>query len=365
MFILSFNLFGQPYRKIKIAELLNRTNKKGLYTESVMEINGKVLVTGANGLLGTNTVLELLEQGFLVKAFVRNRKYTPNFNHANLKFFIGDITCIDDLENAMSDCQFAIHIAALVDPKLRLYDTFHKVNIEGTKNVMNVAIKHNIKKVIYVSTANAFGWGAKEDLGNELIGMKPPFSKIPYAITKYRAQHYVLSKSNEMNVIVVNPTFIIGANDSKPSSGRIILNCLRNRFVFCPPGGKNFVCAKDVSRGIINAMRYGKNGEAYILANENLSFYEFFVKVRSHTKNNFRIIKVPYWSIKIIGYFGSLLRFLGIETPISIENIESLCISSFYSNKKARTELSVNFTSIDNGIKDAVAWFGEVRDDYS
>ncbi|WP_242133504.1 NAD-dependent epimerase/dehydratase family protein [Aestuariivivens marinum] len=322
-----------------------------------MESRSKILVTGANGLLGMNTVLELLNQGFLVKAFVRDPKNCLRINHDNLEYFVGDITTVENLEKAMIESQFVIHIAALVDPKLVDYEVFHRVNVQATKYVVEAAIKCKVKKLIYVSTSNVFGYGSIDDLGNELKPMMAPFNKMHYAISKFHAQQYVLSKSDLLEVTVVNPTFMIGAYDSKPSSGRIIQNCLYNRLVLCPSGGKNFICVKDVSRGIVNAMQFGLTGECYVLANENLSFYEFYKKVRSHVKTSFRIVKLPNWLLHAIGYVGSLIRLLRIKTSISIENVRTLSVNNYYSNDKARAELFMKFTPIDEGIHDAVVWF--------
>ncbi|WP_242085615.1 NAD-dependent epimerase/dehydratase family protein [Aestuariivivens sediminis] len=319
----------------------------------------KVLVTGANGLLGTNTVLDLIKQGFLVRAFIRHKRHISRFNHSNVEFCIGNIVNIETLERAMLGCQYVIHIAALIDPKHLDYDEFELVNVTGTKNVIQVAKNLGIKKVIYVSTANAFGFGSKCDLGNEQKPIRPPFNKMPYAMSKLMGQEFVLSQSHEMDITVVNPTFMIGAYDSKPSSGRIILSCLRSRVVFCPPGGKNFVCVTDVSKGIINAMKYGKRGEAYLLANENLSFFEFYKKVRFHSKKSFLIVRLPKWVVLAVGYIGSALRTLRIKTPISKANTGALCINNFYSNSKAQTQIHLTFNSIDIGIQEALAWFSE------
>ena len=85
-----------------------------------------------------------------------------------------------------------------------------------------------------------------------------------------------MDKKNEIEVVVVNPSFMIGAFDSKPSSGKIILLGLNKRFILCPPGGKNFVCVRDVSKGILAALKEGTNGEAYLLANSNMPYIHFF-----------------------------------------------------------------------------------------
>ena len=89
-----------------------------------------------------------------------------------------------------------------------------------------------VKKFIYVSTANAFGYGTLTKLGSENEEIKVPFSKLYYALSKLKAQQSVLLRKKEIDVITVNPTFLIGPYDSKPSSGKIILLGYQKRLVF-------------------------------------------------------------------------------------------------------------------------------------
>ena len=155
----------------------------------------------------------------------------------------------------------------------------------------------------------------------------------------------------------MNPTFMIGPYDTKPSSGKIVLMGLKNKLVFCPPGGKNFVCVKDVARGIVKAINHGVNGEAYLMANENLSFYQFFKILKKQADKNFTIIKIPKGILLFVGFCGSMLRYLNIKTNFSSENMKALCINNYYSNSKAKTNLGMVFNPISKGIKESVLWF--------
>lgn len=322
-----------------------------------MKSNERVFVTGANGLLGTNTIIELLNEGYYVTGLLRNKtSYIAN-QHKNLELIEGNFLNRNDINKALVNCKYVVHIAAVTDPKLSKYDDFKKVNVTGTINIVEVAIQNNIKKIVYVSTANTFGYGSIDDLGNETKEMKNPFKNLFYSKSKKEAQDYVLACKNDIEVVIVNPTFIIGAYDSKPTSGRIVLMGLKKRFVLCPPGGKNFVGVKDVSQGIIKAIGKGKNGESYLLANNNLTYKEFFKLLRSLSKSQFFIIQLPKIIFLMLGFFGDMLRVLKIKTSLSIENMNALCADNFYSNDKAKNDLSVIFRPIELGIIDSISWF--------
>lgn len=322
-----------------------------------MESSPKIFVTGANSLLGVNTILELLNQGYLVKGFIRNKIKFIDYKHENLELVEGDILNKNDLSNSLSDCEYVIHIAATTDPFISKYSDFEKVNVIGTKNVVDAAIQNELKRIIYISTANVFGYGTLDNLGNESKQTMSPFSESIYSKSKIEAQNYILNKKNEIEVVVVNPSFMIGPYDSKPSSGRIILMGLNKRFLLCPPGGKNFVCVRDVSKGILAALKDGANGEAYLLANENMPYSHFFKLLRNHTKSKTIIIPLPKEVLLALGYFGNGLRFMGIKTQFSLDNMKVLCVKNYYSNTKAQKELGVSFSPIENGISEAIDWF--------
>lgn len=321
-----------------------------------------VLVTGANGLLGVNTVLELLSQGYNVKGFLRDKNKFPDFSHKNLELIEGDILDYKPLCWAMKNVQYVIHIAAATSQNMLKYKDYKKINYDGTINTMEAAIENGVQRFVYVSTASTIGIGDLNDLGNESRKIGPPFDKSFYAISKLKAQEYIAKQKHKIEVVTVNPTFLIGAHDSKPTSGKIILMGLKKRFVLCPPGGRNFVGVKDVSNGIVKALKHGENGELYLLANENLTYRQFFEILRSITRDKFLILELPKPVLLVIGYFGNILRRFKVRTNLSTENMKAICSNNYYSNKKAKTELDIAFSPIEESINEAVKWF--IKYDY-
>lgn len=319
--------------------------------------NGKVLVTGANGLLGVNTIIKLLENGYRVIGFLRSSERFMDIKHKNLKLFEGDITNIDALNEAFLNIDVVIHTAAITDQNLLSYDDYRKINVEGVKYVVEACKKNKVKKLIYVSTANQFGYGDLKSPGNENTQMKYPFTSSFYCQSKTEATDYLLSQKEEMDVVIVNPTFMIGAFGTKPSSGKIVLEGMKKRVVLCPSGGKNFVNVRDVSKGILNAMKYGKSGECYLLGNENLSYSDFFKKLRSFTKRKFVIVPMPDAFLRWLGLMGDVLRYFRVSTPLSSVNIKLLLTNNFFSNEKSKRELKLKYNPIDTAIKESCEWF--------
>lgn len=317
----------------------------------------KVCVTGATGLLGTNVILKLLQNGYSVTALVRQKSSWLGEENENLKLVEADLLC--DISVYLTDMDCSIHVAAETRQNLIRYDEYRKVNYEAVVNLFTHAELMGVKKFLFVSTANTLGFGNTAFLGSEKAPQIYPFTHSLYAQSKLEAEEYLLKNSKNTDVIIVNPTFMIGAYDSKPSSGKIIFWVWKKKLIFYPKGGKNFVHVEDAANGVVNAVEKGKNGEKYLLANENLSYREFFKKVNRITRQNPIMIPIPNKLLSFLGLIGDVLRKFKIKTDLSSSNMKALQISNYYSNQKSIEELGVQYQPIDKAIKDAVQYFIE------
>lgn len=320
----------------------------------------RVLVTGANGFLAGNTIAELLRRGYHVRGMLRKTAREPII-HADLDYFYGNITEKKDVVAAARGCDSIIHIAALTDQSVQDYKLYEKVNITGTRYIVRAALEQRVKSLIYISTVNAFGYGTKSSPGVESMPMRQPFTSSGYAVSKAEAQKLILNElaNSGITATVVNPSFMIGPNDNKISSNRIILRARGKRILFIPPGGKNFIHVMDAARGICNAMEQGKNGECYILANENLTYREFYKKMSSITGEPQLLIKIPGVILLLAGIAGNIARYAGINTELSLTNMKILCLGNYYSSEKAVKKLNLQLTPVDKAIEETLSWFGK------
>ncbi|MPS64262.1 NAD-dependent epimerase/dehydratase family protein [Chryseobacterium sp.] len=312
----------------------------------------KVFVTGITGLLGANVVIKLLEDGYFVIALVRKKSNYLGEKNKSLKLIEGDL--FSDFSEYLKDVNFIIHIAAETKQNLLNYEDYRKVNYEGVVHLLSQSV--NAEKFLFVSTANTLGFGSLDDLGTENDQWKYPFNESFYAKSKLEAENFLL-ENNKAKVIIVNPTFMIGAYDNKPSSGKIIFWVWKKKLVFYPKGGKNFVNAEDAAKGICKALEKGKPGEKYLLANENLKYKDFFKIVNNVTGQQSVLLPVPDFILIFFGFIGDFLRLIKIKTNLSSANMKALRIDNFYSNQKSINELGVHYQPIEKGITDAVEYF--------
>lgn len=320
----------------------------------------KVLVTGANGFLGANIVRQLLDDGYLVKAMLRKASNRLSLNGANCQIFEGEITNPNNVMEAISDCNYVIHAAAKTSQFPTNIEAYQKTNIDATKILIEASKHCNIERFIFISTANCFTNGTIENPGTESSGFMPWLKDSGYAFSKYLAQEEVLreAKENAFPAIVLSPTFLVGAFDAKPSSGKLLLYAFKNRILFHPPGGKSFVDVNFAAKAISKALTIGKIGECYLLAGENLSYKEFFRKVGKLSKKSKLLIPIPKFFLLAIGKLTDILQqYFSLPLPLNSVNARLLGLDNYFLNNKAKTELGLKNTNIKYSINQAINWF--------
>ncbi|MDP3556222.1 MAG: NAD-dependent epimerase/dehydratase family protein [Bacteroidota bacterium] len=320
----------------------------------------KVFVTGADGMLGSNICRELIKQGFLVKAFCLPNKTITTLNGLSIEIAHGDVLSKPMLFNEMKGCDFVIHVAALTNIWPRRNYKVNEVNLTGTKNVMEAAEELKITRMVHIGSASSFEHGSNKNPGNELLEFNGWKYGMDYLESKYLAQKLLLEKhaSTGFPVIIINPTFMIGAFDSGPSSGQMIISLFKETIPGYTSGGKNFVCSTDVACAVVNALYKGKIGECYIAGNENLKFKEFFTKAATVMGKKFKLKQIPQPLVLLVGAINSFISRITFRTPsISYGMAKFASINQCFSSLKAVNELNMPQTPIEDGIKDCFEWF--------
>lgn len=314
-----------------------------------------VFLTGITGLLGANLSRNLLNKGYYVKALLRDKNKFKGDKHKNLELLQGGL--FDDLSAAIVGCDYVIHAAAETRQNIVNYTEYWQINYNASIQILNTAIKCNIKRFIYVSTANTMGYGSLQNPGKENDKMKSPFSESFYAKSKMETEEYLLSKKDKIEIAIINPTFMLGAYDNKPSSGKIILMGLNKKIIFCPPGGKNFVHVEDVADAVIKSMKNELKFQRYLIGNENLSYSDFYRKLNALTRQKSIIITIPKAILILLAYFGELVRKLNIKSSISLINIHILCTYNYFTNAHSIKNLNIKYQTTEKAIADGVDYF--------
>ncbi len=278
----------------------------------------------------------------------------------NYEIFRGHITDKDDVYNAVKGCDYVIHAAAMTAIHNARFIDFWKVNVEATDNLLEAAKQHEVKRFVYVSTANCFAPGSKDNPGTEANGFLPWLVDSPYAYTKYVAQTTVLNayKFSRFPSVVVAPAFMLGPRDTKPSSGRLLLYAIKNKVLFYPPGGKSFIDVEKAAAATVNALIHGHLGQAYLLAGENLSYKEFFRLVAEIIHEKKTLLPLPKSLMAMASGTMTIAETLtGRKYNFNRAQQRLLTQENYYSAQKAEKDLGLEKTDLTETVQKAIEWF--------
>ena len=321
----------------------------------------KILITGADGVLGNNLVRELLSRNYEVSVLILNEHHpTLGLNGLPIKRLYGNIIDQKAVSDAISGHDMVIHAAASTQVYPARASIIHEVNVTGTKHVIEACLQHGVKRLIHVGSANSFAPGRKQNPGNEnghYVGYK---YGLDYTDSKYEAQALVLLAANTrgLNAVIVNPTFMIGSYDTKPSSGALILALFQNKIPVYTHGAKTYIAVKDAAVAIANALTLGKTGECYILGTHSLTYKEAFCLIAETIGVSAPKFSPPSLFVKIYGTINSWIGKMSKRVPSVTREMAMLsCEHHCYSGEKARLQLQMPSTDMRTAVKECFEWF--------
>lgn len=320
----------------------------------------KIFLTGATGLLGCHVAHELIRRGYELRLLARPGSNLKGVEGLPFEQHPG---CLEDMESLRAGargCEGVIHTASLTSPWPTAFRYYEEINVNGTIRLVQAAMEAGARRFVFVGTANAFGHGTFEKPGTELSEFCLFRYQSGYVNSKYLAQQYVLEQVEQQGfqAVVVNPTFMLGPLDMKPSSGRLILQGLKGKVQWVPSGGKNFIHVRDAAAGVCQALEKGLPGECYLLAGENLSYLGFFNLLNEVAGHRPIQAPAPAPLLQGLGLLGSLYSWLA-GRPALLNRVTSrmACLGNYYSGRKAVEQLGLPQTPIRQAVSEAVEWF--------
>jgi dihydroflavonol-4-reductase len=317
-----------------------------------------VFVTGGTGFIGSHLVEALVRKNEQVYALARKTSNTNRLKKLGVTLIDGDVTDASSLKGAMKDCQTVYHLANRYEMWLPDKSVFYKVNVEGTRNVLNEAMNAGVEKVVYTSAAEALG-EKKGEIATEETRHSGVFLS-EHCRTKYLGLVEALKlRDRGLPLVVIMPCAVIGPGDFK-ATGKLILRLLNQKLpgIFFGDSSIAFVYAKDVVEGEMLAAEKGKVGEKYILSSEILKVREFF-----ETICNIGNVPMPTREISpaicyMLAYmmeFASFFTKTHPEMPLPLVRVMEH--GMMFDNSKAKRELGIKFTPIKDALSETVAWY--------
>jgi dihydroflavonol-4-reductase len=319
------------------------------------------VVTGASGLLGGNLTAELIAQGHTVTATRRSSTDTSSLADLPVKWVSAELGSVAELCGVFSGADVVFHCAADVSTRRRITPAISAVNVGVTQAVLEAAIAVGTPRVVYTSTANTIGPAPGGVPADEQTPWAMDAAKLAaaYAVTKRQAEHLVGQACGSLDAVIVNPTYLVGPRDSKPSSGRLIVELVNRRIPFWTPGYNNFADVGEVARGMVAAWLHGKRGERYILGGQELTYREFMVRVAAVAGVDPPRRRLPYPLAWVGGKGGDLLEAItGRDTTVNSLSVRYAFTDLYrYRSDKAVRELGYIVGPIEPAIGNALNWF--------
>jgi len=317
------------------------------------------LVTGATGLVGNNVVRQLLARGVGVRALVRQTSPVGDTALAGLAVdrIAGGLGDEAILERAMDSVTCVIHAAAFVHCGWQHGAEMREINVAGTRRIARAARRAGAR-LVHVSSVDALG--LRPD-GTPADEETPPgvMPECPYVVTKREAEQAVLAEVDlGLDAVIVNPVYMLGPWDWKPSSGRMLLEVAAGKGLFAPPGGNDFVDVRDVAAGIITALEKGRTGRRYILGGHGLSYLEAWRVMARVTGRMQPLGLAPKPFVRLAGWVGDLAAAVRRrEGDVNSAATTMSMLAHNFSCRRAVDELGYSFRPLDTTVQDAWDWF--------
>ena len=326
----------------------------------------KALVTGASGFLGANVVKELQADGAHVRALILPGDNAPNLaDLEGVERLTGEVTDPAVVRKALEGCDTLFHLAAiyrfwLPDPSL-----IFRVNIEGTRIVMQEAERAQVARVVHTSSAITCGLPRQGRPSDETTPYEKDLVVGNYRATKYESENTALEFARRgLPVVVVNPTVPLGWGDVAPTpTGTLIVSYLNGLLKLAPAWNLNVVSVRDVARGHVMAAKQGRVGEKYILGGENLPFEKVLGVLDELTGFGIPWRMVPPRVLPPLGYISELASgwITRSEPLMSRESARIMTTGYVFDVSKARRELDIDPLPARVALEEGVEWFMNTR----
>jgi dihydroflavonol-4-reductase len=309
-------------------------------------------VTGGTGFVGRRLVARLHERGDEVAVLVRSRDRGASLVARAVE---GDLSDPQRLAEQMSGAEAVFHLAAIYRVGIPVSERreMHEVNVTGTENVLDAAQAAGVRRIVYVSTVNAFG-----DTGGQVVDEsyeRPPGRYVSaYDRTKHLAHETARQRiARGYPIVIVQPGVIFGRGDRSEIGGQI-RRAARGRlpFVSFPTLGMNAVYVDDVVEGILLAHDRGRTGEAYVLGGEITTMRDLVRKAAEVAGHRPPRLTMPTALMKPLVPVGPLVaRLLGTSPNLHELISASEGVTYWASDAKARTELGYSPRSLEEGLR--------------
>ncbi len=331
-----------------------------------------ILVTGGTGLVGSHLLYQLIENGENVRAIYRTEKkvdavknvfsyYSSDYETLfdQIEWVEATLNDIPKLEEAFKNITHVYHCAAFISFDTKDYHTLRRINIEGTANIVNLSISHQVNKLCYVSSIATIGKEENDKLITEETHWNPEEEQSVYSITKYGAEMEVWRGTQEgLDAVIVNPGVIIGPGFWRGGGSGSLIKLVYKGMSRYTEGVVGYVGVKDVADAMVQLMESNIVNERFILVSENLSYKTFFTKTANYLNVQPPEKKASKFLLSLawrLDWLRSLL--LGKKRRLMKQTTKTITTKAYYDNSKIKDAIDFNFKPMDESLSETCQFF--------
>lgn len=323
-----------------------------------------MFITGASGFIGSNLAKGLSLGGYDVVVFLRENSSHPLLEGLGIKKTIGDLNNKASIRKGLAGCRYVFHCAAKVSFNRYDYENLYRANVEGTRNILEMARAAAVEKFFHISACAVLGYtNDKARIIDEGSTYKVPKNSV-YAYTKKLAEDEVVAFCQKgLRANIALPCTVYGAGDKALNSGLLIKSIYKGRLKMAPPGGTSVISVDDLVEGLNLLIEKGRDGERYIFSAENFEYLDLFNKIA----NVLGAKEIRYKLPNFFRYPCVITATIPEVISVFINKKSSLLTSQiiketfgykYYSSKKAKLELGWQpKVDISSSIKEAFEFY--------
>jgi len=325
-----------------------------------------ILITGATGYIGSSLTFKLADRGHDVRILCRQKPVSPEFNRPNIAIVQGDINDKASLARAMKGVGQAYHMAAFARLWARDKDIFRRINVEGTRNVLEAAKDAGVQKLVYTSTAGVIG----PSDGRPMDETRPRITGFfnLYESTKSESESIARDfTAAGLPVVITNPSRVYGPGLDSVSNPvtKIVERYLRGNWKVIPGTGHDlgsYCYVEDVVDGHIAAMDKGRGGERYIMGGVNATFNELMDTISRLSGVHHKLRHIPFLLLKIFSQVQMVKASLTGKPPlITPDWVAKYEFDWALDSGKSVRELGYRIRPLEEGIGETIAWIRKYR----
>ncbi|HEX6278719.1 MAG TPA: NAD-dependent epimerase/dehydratase family protein [Pyrinomonadaceae bacterium] len=310
--------------------------------KAIAKIEKTTLITGGTGFLGAEIVRQLIDSG--AKNLRVMASSVPTWmTDAGVEAFEGSVTDRERVAAAVANVSVIYHLAGKVSRDNNDAAAMNKIHVEGTRILCEEATKAGVETMVLASSSGTIAVSEDEQVFDETFPQPVDIiSQWAYYASKYYQERAALENfdGDGRKLVIMNPTLLLGPNDERLSSTKVVLDFLARKIPYRPNGGLSIVDTRDAAAAFIAAVEKGQHQEKYLLGSANMTFEEFFGRLERLSGVSAPLIKVPKkLAVSASSMIESVVKNWGKASPVASKEVEQAEHFWYFDSSKAEEEL--------------------------